>query len=91
MSTIKEIPERIWIELVISDLRFKMFVPEDKRTPKIASAYLWSKMRDPYRMPRGDYISYDDNKEFTEILEQLNETGGSEEHLKWRKILINHI
>jgi len=89
--TINDVPEQIWVELIISNNMFEIKVPNGKRTPLIAQAYEWTKDRDISRIRVVKPSAFEENsKKFQAILDDLNRNGSSEEHNYWRSIVIQH-
>ena len=91
--SLNDIPEHIWIEMILSDLRFELYVPEAKKTNKIKAAYQWRKQGDVTRVRQYEASEDADlakklDVEFTNILAGMDKNGSSEEHKHWRTIAI---
>jgi hypothetical protein len=90
-SVFDQIPENIWIEMIISNNSFEMYVPANKRSERIAQAYMWTKQRDKTRIGEEAPVSQENANQFKQILANLNKNGSSGEHNKWRSLAIKAI
>ena len=81
MTTVAdEIPEHIWVELILTNGGYEIFVPRSRRTELINAAHEFTKKR---------YTVHDTH--FKSVLASLNSNGSSKEHNSWRRQLNAHI
>lgn len=84
---VDQVPEHIWIELILSDYMFEIYCPPVKRTEKINQAYNYMKN---IRDHRQNIIKPEWETEFAQTLSTMNKYGSSAEHNKWRRQVIKY-
>ena len=86
--SVNDVPENIWVELILSDYGFEIFCPN--KTPRVKAAYEYIKGKIPMRVASLNSDLVDGADDFKEILANLNKNGSSNEHNRWRKVVIDH-